>query len=149
MNYQSRIVTFEYPILRAISTPVQKFDKQLVKLLDHMRNVLRGTSHGVAIAAPQIAVSKRVVVIAYEGEYLELINPVYITKSEDEVLDNEGCLSIPKVNGTVKRHREVTISYMDRNGTGHTITRTGNMARCIQHEMDHLDGILFTDKLSN
>jgi len=148
MTYHSKIVTSEYPILRVTSTPVKIFDKKLVQLLDHMRKILHGTEYGVAIAAPQIAVSKRVVVIAYENEYLELINPVYITKSEDELMDTESCLSIPGVDGKVKRHREVSISYMDRYGIEHTITRSGNMARCIQHELDHLDGILFTDKLS-
>ena len=114
-------------------------------MLDDMAETMYA-ANGVGLAAPQIGKSLRLVVIDVEDEHglLELVNPV-ITMREGSVVDSEGCLSIPKVYGDVERAERVTVKYTDRRSRRRTLTADGLLARCIQHECDHLDGRLFID----
>lgn len=134
------------PILRKISRPVPKITPNIHKLLDNMADTMYD-AHGVGLAAPQIGVPKRVIIVdtaEEEQELIELINPE-IVKSSGEQLGPEGCLSIPGINGDVKRFEKVTVKGLDRDGHEVTIKAEGFLARVFQHEIDHLNGILFTD----
>lgn len=134
------------PILRKISKPVPKITPNIHKLLDNMADTMYD-AHGVGLAAPQIGVPKRVIIVdtaEEEQELIELINPE-IVKSSGEQLGPEGCLSIPGINGDVKRFEKVTVKGLDRDGHEVTIKAEGFLARVFQHEIDHLNGILFTD----
>ena len=108
---------------------------------------------GIGLAAPQIGVMKRVVVMDVSDDKekpqpLKLVNPEIIWESEDTSVYQEGCLSIPEQYADVERPAEVGLRYLDENGKEHEIEADGLLATCIQHELDHLDGILFTDYLS-
>lgn len=143
-----KIVRFGEPVLREKAKPVTVFHHKLHELVDSLTDTLFRSEDGAAIAAPQIGVSKRIVVIDYEDEYIELINPE-ILSSDGEQTGYEGCLSFPGFIGNVTRSDTVKVKYQDRDGKEITIERSGNMARCLQHEIDHLDGILFIDKVSD
>ena len=141
------IVLFGDPVLREVAKPVNVFHKKLDILIDSMNYTLSLREDGAAIAANQIGVLKRITVINYEGEYFEMINPEIIEKEGGLVDNYEGCLSYPGYIGLVPRYEKVKVKYLDRRGDPHIIERTGSMARCIQHETDHLDGILFIDRM--
>lgn len=143
---ESKIVLFGNPILRETAKPVSIFDGQLHDLIDSMKYTLSLRDDGAAIAANQVGILKRIIVIDYKDEYLEMINPVIINK-EGESDDYEDCLSYPDYYGLVSRHEYVKVIYQDRNGNQNIIERIGQMARFIQHEIDHLDGVLFIDKM--
>jgi peptide deformylase len=143
-----RIVLFGDPALRVKAMPVTAFHKKLHRTIDAMRTVLSSRDDGAALAATQVAIPRRIVVIDYLDEYLEMLNPE-ITASSGESEDFEGCLSLPGFSGRVKRAESVTVSFRDRDGNPRTIARDGRMARCIQHEIDHLDGILFIDRMED
>ncbi|HEX2869408.1 MAG TPA: peptide deformylase [Ignavibacteriales bacterium] len=143
-----KIVRFGHPVLRETAKPVTVFHHKLHELVDSLTDTLFRSEDGAAIAAPQIGVSKRIVVIDYEDEFLELINPEILASSGEQT-GYEGCLSFPGFIGTVPRAETVRVKYQDRNGNEITIERSGNMARCLQHEIDHLDGILFIDKVTD
>lgn len=133
------------PVLRKKARDVVSFDERLGILLDDMRETMR-FENGVGLAAPQVGILRRAVVIEYEDRYLELINPA-ITSSEGEEIAYEGCLSIDsKKNCPVKRPTKLTYTAQDRFGNPITATEEGWLARIICHELDHLDGILFIDK---
>ena len=133
------------PVLKEICAPVEKIDKQLKKLMDDMAETMY-ESNGVGIAAPQIGKAIRLVIIDCQDEHglLELINPV-ITFREGTETDTEGCLSVPDIYGEVKRAAKVKVEFMNRRGKRQHLTATGLLARCIQHELDHLEGQLFID----
>ena len=132
------------PILKKISRPVEAFDDRLHILLDDMRDTLKD-ANGVGLAAPQVGVLKRIVLVDDGSEILELINPVIVdTKGEQEEI--EACLSCPGQWGIVKRPAEVTVRALDRHGAEKTYTGAGLTARCFCHELDHLDGVLYIDK---
>ncbi|MCU7494921.1 MAG: peptide deformylase [Ignavibacteria bacterium] len=141
-----KIVQFGQPVLREIAKPVTVFHHKLHELVDSLAETLYRSEDGAAIAAPQIGVSKRIVVIDYEDEYLELLNPEIISSSGTQT-GYEGCLSLPGFIGNVTRAQTVKVKYQDRDGNEITIEKNGNLARCLQHEIDHLDGILFIDKV--
>jgi peptide deformylase len=141
-----KIILFGDPDLRAVCDPVTIFHKSFQSKVDIVKASLAGNGTGAALAAPQIAILKRFTVINYLGEYHELINPV-IVEAKGEAVKYEGCLSLPGFFGTVKRAQTVTVQYQDRNGKEHVIERSDDMARCFQHEIDHLDGILFIDRM--
>ncbi|MBQ0067643.1 MAG: peptide deformylase [Phascolarctobacterium sp.] len=133
------------PVLRKVAEPVKKIDKRITRLLTNMAETMYAAD-GVGLAAPQIGESKRMVVIDVgDGVLLEMINPV-ITKREGSVVDMEGCLSVPDYNGTVERSATVECEFTNRQGELVKLTATELLARAIQHEIDHLDGILFIDK---
>lgn len=140
------VVLDPHPVLREIAKPVEKIDKEILKLLDDMADTMYDYN-GIGLAAPQVGVSKRVVVIDYGDDFgglLELINPV-ITEKSGEAIDVEGCLSIPNVRGNVKRFDKITVQFQQRDGKTYQMKPEGYFARVFQHEIDHLDGILYTD----
>ncbi len=145
-NRKMKIQLFGNPVLRQAAKPVTVFHKKLGTLIDSMVETLYSRDDGAALAANQVGVLKRIVVIDYEDEYLELVNPEII-EAGGEQTDNEGCLSYPGYFGQVKRYDFVKVKYQDRNGNNHFIEKNGNMARCLQHEIDHLNGILFIDRM--
>lgn len=145
-NKKLKILLFGDPILRQKAKPVIVFHHKLHTLIDSMANTLDNREDGAALAANQVGILKRIVVIDYEDEYLELINPEIIDFSGKQS-KYEGCLSYPGYVGLVNRYETVTLKYYDRNGIENTIERNGNLAICLQHEIDHLDGILFIDKV--
>jgi len=133
------------PNLRKKSKPVTEFNERLWTLFDDLKDTLKSVQ-GLGLAAPQVNVLRRAVIVCLDGEHVEMANP-QVLLSEGELLDNEGCLSVGYCRGMVKRPAKVTVSYFDRNGNKCEITRENYQARCILHEIDHLDGILFVDKM--
>ncbi|SDO77724.1 peptide deformylase [Selenomonas ruminantium] len=133
------------PVLKQVSVPVERIDKKLKKLMDDMAETMY-ENDGVGLAAPQIGQNIRLVVIDCQDEHglLELINPEIIFKEGEEV-DTEGCLSVPDIYGEVKRAAKVKVEFTNRRGKRQHLTATGLLARCIQHELDHLEGQLFID----
>ena len=138
-------------VLTKMCRPVEKFDEKLCTLLDDMYETMEA-ANGVGLAAPQVGILRRVVLVIEtnvedeeDEEILELINPV-IVKSEGEQVGAEGCLSVPGEYGIVRRPSCVTVRAQDRDGKWFEYTGTGLTARCICHELDHLDGRLFTEK---
>jgi peptide deformylase len=135
------------PVLRDIAKPVPKITPNIIKLLDNMKDTMYA-SKGVGLAAPQIGISKRVVVVDVGEGLIELINPEIIAGSGVET-DYEGCLSIPGVIGEVPRASAVIVKALNRDGKLVQYKAKGYLARAFQHELDHLDGILFIDKAQN
>lgn len=153
------IVTFPDPFLRLKAKAVKKFDKDLQDLIDNMFETMRNEP-GVGLAAPQIGQSLRLVVVEYAEEPEEegapapkpkryvLVNPEIVEHSEEMVEGMEGCLSVPGLMGKVNRHEAVTVKAQTRHGKPQKVKAQGWMARIIQHEMDHLDGVLYIDRAS-
>ena len=137
-----KILTDEEPALHKVCKPVEKFDWRLHKLLDDMRETLID-SNGVGLAAPQVGILRRVVLVDLGDEILELINPEIIdTDGEQE--GAEGCLSVPGRYGLVKRPYYAKVRAQDRDGQWYEAEGEELIARCFCHELDHLDGILYT-----
>lgn len=132
-------------ILRKQSKPVKKFDKNLWELLDDMWETMY-LNDGMGLAAVQVGVLKRVVIVDVNNCKLELINP-QIVMQEGSDIEKEGCLSVPKPRGFVQRPYRVTVKAQDREGYNFTITGEKYMARCLCHEIDHLNGVLYIDKV--
>lgn len=130
-------------ILKEKAEPVSKVDRKIKQLLDDMAQTLY-KAEGVGLAAPQVGISIRVVVIDVGEGLIELINPVIIEKSGSETA-SEGCLSIPGIWGEVERFSEVTVEALNREGKKIRICGKGLLARALQHEIDHLEGILFIE----
>ncbi|NMA65194.1 MAG: peptide deformylase [Clostridiaceae bacterium] len=125
---------------------VKEINERILDLLDDMRDTLYNSGNGVGLAAPQVGILKRIVVIDVGDGLIELINPVII-EQEGEQDHVEGCLSIPGVFGKVKRPARVVAEYTDREGNKSRIEGTELLAVCLSHEIDHLDGILFDQKV--
>ncbi|TGE32732.1 peptide deformylase [Desulfosporosinus sp. Sb-LF] len=138
-----KIVEMGAEVLREKAKEVKEINPSIIKLLDNMVDTMRA-AEGVGLAAPQIGVSKRVVVIEVGDRLLELINPVILEK-EGEQMDEEGCLSIPKMTGDVLRAAKVRVQGLNRQGELLDIQADRLLARALQHEIDHLEGILFVD----
>ncbi|HVJ50545.1 peptide deformylase [Desulfitobacterium sp.] len=139
-----QIVEIGSEVLREKAKEVKEITPNIVKLLENMLDTMY-EADGVGLAAPQIGITKRVVVIDVGDGPVELINPVII-EQEGESDDSEGCLSIPGVTGDVIRAAKVTVQGLNRKGELQTIKADGLLARACQHEIDHLEGILFVDK---
>jgi peptide deformylase len=135
----------ENEALRKISREVRQITPHILTLLDDMKETLHA-EEGVGLAAPQVGVLRRIAVVEYDEQYYELINPKILDFS-GEATEEEGCLSIPGVRGLVKRPDSVTAQYTDRHGKRHKVTVTGITARAFCHEIDHLDGVMFVDKM--
>ena len=140
------------PRLKQECEEVAEVNDEIRELLDDMLETMYAAP-GIGLAAPQIGVMKRVVVMDVSDDKekpqpLKLVNPEIIWESEDTSVYQEGCLSIPEQYADVERPLEVGVRYLDENGTEHEIEADGLLATCIQHEIDHLDGVLFTDYLS-
>ena len=145
------IVKIPDPILRQIAQPVDEITDGVRQLLDDMAATMYDAP-GIGLAAPQINVSQRLVVIDcskdYAPELYKMVNPEIIALSEEQAVLEEGCLSIPDQTAEVTRPAEVSIRYLDETGTSQTLTADGLLAACIQHEIDHLNGVLFIDHIS-
>ena len=132
------------PILRKTSKNVVQVDDKIRQLLDDMAETMYHSKIGGGLAAPQIGILKRLVVIDMGDGLLKLVNPV-ITEKEGSQEVIEGCLSIPGTWGKLNRPKKVTIQALTETGETITMTGTGDLAKCFCHEIDHLNGILFTD----
>lgn len=131
--------------LRKVCKPMQKFDLRLWLLLRDMADTMY-KANGVGLAAPQVGILRRVVVVDIGDGLIELINPEIIA-TEGEQEGPEGCLSLPGRQGFVRRPNKVTVRAQDRNGKPFEITGEGFLARAFCHELDHLDGVLYIDKM--
>lgn len=133
------------PVLREHAVKVTKFNANLHKLLKDMAETMY-EAEGVGLAAPQIGILKRVIVvdIGDESGLIEMVNPELIER-EGEQLGPEGCLSIPGLNGDVRRWQRIKVQGQNRHGQLFTVDAEGFLARAFQHEIDHLNGVLFTD----
>jgi peptide deformylase len=144
------ILRYGAAALHAKAAPVDTFDDSLRKLLRDMADTMYAAP-GVGLAAPQIGVPLRVFVIDISvgkraGELIEVVNPEFVER-EGMQLEEEGCLSIPGFEATVVRPMRAVVRGFDRDGSEKTVEGTGLLARALQHEMDHLDGSLFVDRL--
>ncbi|MGN0530359.1 MAG: peptide deformylase [Eubacterium sp.] len=139
------IVKFGDPILNKKSRKVEKFDDKLASLIDDMLETMY-SQNGVGLAAVQVGILRRVVVIDIGEGPMELVNPE-ITYEEGEQIDQEGCLSLPGKWGTTKRPMKVQVKAQDRNGKWQVFTGEGLKAKAFCHEIDHLEGVLFTSHL--
>lgn len=133
------------PILRKTSRKVTEVNERIKILLDDMIDTMY-ENEGVGLAAPQVGVLRRVVVIDIGEGPIKLVNPEII-EEEGENIDVEGCLSVPNRAGTVKRPERVKVKYLDEYGEEKTIEGIGLLAKALCHEIDHLNGILFIDKM--
>ncbi len=142
-----KIINDGNPILRKTCRAVDKITPRIYRLLDDMKDTL-AEAGGVGLAASQVGVLRRVIIVEnQDGEILELINPRIVAKSEAKQNELEGCLSLPETWGITERPESVTVSALNRNGNEIMVTGTMLTARAFCHEIDHLDGILFTDKV--
>ncbi|MCF6309718.1 MAG: peptide deformylase [Sulfurimonas sp.] len=146
----------EYPDkrLKEISKEIEKFDEQLHKLLDAMYPIMM-QSNGIGLAAIQVAHPKRAILLNIPDEddeqsidnLIEMINPIIMQKT-GETIYQEGCLSVPSFYEDINRYETITVNYLDRDGNTKIIEVDGLLSIAIQHEVDHLNGVLFIDKLS-
>lgn len=139
------IVKMGDPLLRKVSKQVEVFDGKIEQLLDDLIDTLHH-EEGLGLAAPQVGILKRVCIVEYDDVLYELVNPKLL-KSSGKCVDNEGCLSITSFRGLVERPKNIEIEFYDRQGERQTLCASGYMARVFLHEMDHLDGVLFADKM--
>jgi len=141
-----KILTNPNPILRKKALAIKDVSKaEVQKLIPQMVEVMM-TRDGVGLAAPQVGQSVRLITVRYQDGHLVLVNPKIVKKSLLKEWGEEGCLSVPNVYGEVKRCQKITVKYLDENGKTHKMSGEGLFARVIQHEVDHLDGVLFIDK---
>ncbi len=138
-----KILTDKDPALHKVCRPVEKFDGRLHKLLDDMKETL-ANANGVGLAAPQVGILRRVVLVDTGDEVLELINPSLLETSGEQE-GAEGCLSVPGKYGLVKRPNYAKVRAQDRYGNWFETEGEELTARCFCHELDHLDGILYTE----
>ncbi len=151
-----KIKTFPDSVLRRKARPVKKIDSEIRTLVDDMIETMRAAP-GVGLAAPQVGVSEQVVVVEFGDEEDEtlpsqlyvLINPEILSKSEEMVEGIEGCLSLPGLAGEVTRSKSVTVRAKNQHGDKVKIRAEGWLARIFQHEIDHLDGVLYIDHATN
>lgn len=148
------IVLYPDPRLRTLAAPVAELDDRIRTLLDDMAETMYAAP-GVGLAAPQVGILERVIVVdvgpdeetGTPSRLYKLVNPEIIHR-EGTISWEEGCLSIPSLKDTVKRSARVVVNALDRDGTPVEIDATGLLSVCLQHEIDHLDGVLFVDRLS-
>lgn len=146
-----RIIEYPEPLLRLKAKKVETFDDELSVLIEDMAETMY-EAPGIGLAAPQVAESIRVIVVDAtepdeERQYLALVNP-QIVEHEGSQMDEEGCLSVPELMAQVKRFKKITVSYQEPDGTVRELVTEDRFAVVLQHEIDHLDGILFIDHLS-
>ncbi len=146
------ILTAPDPRLKKKSQPVKAVDAEIRQLMDDMLETMKDAP-GIGLAAPQVGVLKRVIVLEIEREDtvvgpLFMANPEIIDVSDEDATYNEGCLSVPEHYADVVRPARVTVRYLDRDNEQQELACDGLLATCVQHEIDHLDGVLFIDKIS-
>lgn len=152
-----KVYEYPHPILKKKSVPVapEEFGEELRKMLDDMLETMY-EEIGVGLAAPQVGISKRMIVIDYErddeggkpGNPMYLVNPEIVWKSEEKVCGTEGCLSVPEQRAEVERFAAIKVKYQDVDGKEHIVETDDFLAIVLQHEIDHLDGILYIDRIS-
>ena len=138
------IVTVGDPVLTKKCRPVVKFDDRLAELIEDMKETMQH-ANGVGLAAPQVGVLRRIVVVDAGDEIVELVNPEIVSKSKEEQTGVEGCLSLPGEYGIVTRPMYVTVRAQDRHGDWYEYDGEELVARCFCHEIDHLDGHMYTE----
>lgn len=146
------ILVAPHPLLKQKAKPVAAVDDRVRKLLDDMLETMYDAA-GIGLAAPQVGVLERVVVVDVheKGEPpkpMKLVNPEIVWESPERSVYEEGCLSVPEQYADVTRPKAVRLRYLDENGVSHEIDADGMLATCVQHELDHLEGTLFVDHLS-
>lgn len=141
------IVQVGDPVLRRVCEPVTRFDGELAQLLDDMKETLKN-AEGAGLAAPQVGVPVRAVQVDVEEGFFEMVNPVLVSQKGEQT-GPEGCLSVRGKAGTVTRPDKVKVVFSDRNGNRCSLVARGFFARAVCHELDHLDGVLYTDKAKN
>lgn len=146
------IVLAPDPVLKQTCQPVEVIDDDVRARLDDMVETMYAAP-GIGLSAPQVADGRRLIVcdVAREGQAAQvykMVNPEIVWRSEEKVAAEEGCLSIPDHYGEVSRFREIKVAYLDHDGEQCEVEANGLLSACIQHEIDHLDGILFIDYLS-
>lgn len=142
------LVTYPGPVLRKQATAVKNVDGKLIETAEEMFSVMY-ENKGIGLAAPQVGLSRRLLVIDVREDgkpVYVMINP-RIIKREGENEGEEGCLSLPDIFGEIKRAESIEVTYVDRDGEEQTLVAEGMLARAIQHEIDHLNGVLFIDRL--
>lgn len=139
-----KVVEIGDPILKQKAKPIGDISDRVLMLLDNLRDTLYA-ANGVGLAAPQIGIPKRAIVVDAGTGLYELVNPV-ILEGEGEESSVEGCLSVPGLNGMVKRKARVVVKGINREGEEITVQGEGLLARALQHEIDHLEGVLFLDR---
>ncbi len=145
-----RIITVQSPgaaILRRKAKPVRRITPEVVRLMDEMVEVMRREA-GVGLAAPQVGMSLRVIVVEYEGKLFQLVDPE-VTFQEGREVATEACLSLPGVLCDVARATRVVVRGRGRTGRVQEVRAEGWLARIFQHEIDHLDGVLITDRVES
>ena len=143
------VLHFPHPRLRLKAEPVKEITPEIVKILDDMLETMYA-DRGVGLAATQVNIQKRLIVMDVSDEYNEpqcFINPEIISATGHKLFE-EGCLSVPGIYEKVKRAEKVVFKYLDKHNQSHTVNAEGLFADCIQHEIDHLNGKLFIDHLS-
>jgi len=146
------ILVLPDPRLRLVSEPVKAIDDEIRQLVDDMFETMYDAP-GIGLAAIQVGVPKRVITadLAKKDEQRApevFINPEILSRSEELSIYEEGCLSIPEIHEDVERPAKVRVRYLDRGGKPHEVDAEGLLATCLQHEIDHLDGVLFIDHIS-
>ena len=147
-----KILTIPDPRLKHKSSNIEVFDKELKTIVKNMYETLYASGNGIGLTAPQVDIRKRIVVIDLnedgKSSPITFINPRIIKFSDEKFVNQEGCLSVPEYYAEVERAKEVEVEWFDDVGVKYKKTLSGLMSICIQHEIDHLDGILFVDHLS-
>lgn len=143
-----KVITYDDELLNKKSEKIDKIDKNVKMLAQDMFEVMY-FSNGIGLAAVQVGILKRMFVVDVpdHGKYV-MINPKIIEKSKDVVIYEEGCLSLPGIANEIERAKIITVEYQDLDGNKKTLKAADLLATCIQHEYDHLEGILFIDRLS-
>jgi peptide deformylase len=151
------ILLYPDPILKQVATAVAVIDESVVAVVQDLVETMRDSGHSVGVAAPQIGILRRVLVVdvsksklGRENNHglLEMVNPKIIEKSGSKMM-REGCMSVPDYTGNVTRAEHIVIEFTDRSGRDRVIEAAGFEAVAIQHELDHLDGLLFLDRVSS
>jgi peptide deformylase len=146
------IITAPDPRLKKKAAPVETVDAEVCQLMDDMMETMYAAP-GIGLAAPQVGVLKRVIVLDIDREDVKtgklfMANPEIVEASDEDAVYEEGCLSLPEHYSEVVRPARVTVRYLDRDGQDQELACEGLLATCVQHEIDHLDGILFVDHIS-
>lgn len=151
------ILAYPHPLLKRVCNPVATIDDAIHSLVEDLLDTMRAGPGSVGVAAPQIGVTLRVCVVDVSASrngkdnnhgLLTMINPLIISRSGAAIM-REGCMSVPDYTGDVERATEIRVSFMEPEGTEREITASGFEAVAIQHEMDHLDGLLFLDRIAS
>ena len=147
-----KILTIPDPRLKHKSSDIEVFDKELKKTVGDMYETLYASGNGIGLAAPQVDIRKRIVVIDLKvdgkSSPITFVNPKINKLSDEKFINQEGCLSVPEYYADVERAKEVEVEWFDELGVKYKKKLSGLLSICIQHEIDHLDGILFIDHLS-